>query len=1120
MRSFFWKVALFAFVLTSCAGVLHAQQLSASLNGTVTDSTGAVIPGATVRVSNSAIKGAPRIAKTDGSGNYTVTNLTPGTYSISIKAPGFKNFNVQDVTLFVAQKRTINARLAAGAQAQTVTVQANAVSVDTSSSAQAGTISGKQVRELVLNNRNFEQLVTLQPGVVSGLGDEPGFGLNSTSTLSVNGARASSNNWTVDGADINDSGSNTTLLNVPSVDAIQEFTLERGSYDASYGRSGGAQILVATKQGTSHYHGDLYEFVRNDALNANTYFGNQTGTPRGIERYNDYGFTLGGPLYIPKLYNTAKNKTFFFWSEEWRKVSSPTTNVVPAPSQAMLNGIVSGQVTDAPAGCVTYDAATNQSTISPTCYSKNSKVYLKNVFDPFPANSSGNNVTTYSALNNVREDIVRVDHHFTPKLHFFARGINDQTPQNFPTGQWTGNNFPGLVNSSVNAPGYNLVANLTDAISPTLVNETEFAFSQGTIVSTLDGVANSPSVLSSLTNNTAYPDPYGRIPTVTFTGNTLTGLDQGTSPYHERNLDRTLFDNLTIIKGNQEIRTGFTISQMLKEENASGGNPSFNFNTWQDFLLGNVSTYTQGSRDIIPDLHYYNMEAYVEDDVKVNRYLTLNLGVRWSYFPSPTDAGDTLNNFDPNLYQASQAPAIDANGNFVAGGQNPATYVNGLIFPAGSACTKAKAVTPSIQCSPYGSRVNPNSNKNFAPRVGFALDPFGTGKTSVRGGFGIFFDRVLNGIWEQNAFTNPPLVQYATVNNTSFDDPMQGSSAVSLAPNHLVMTGTPAFKVPSYADYNLSVQQQLWPSTVIEFAYVGSQGRHMLGELDYNQPTLAARSASPVANVNAVRPYLGYSYMEARVPVFTYNYNSLQISLTRRVARGLTASVAYTWSKNLTDQSTDRGVANTDTYDPMLDYGPSSMNTPQIFVASYDYQLPFFATQHGFVGHALGGWEVSGITTLQSGQSITVTQANDPFACIAPANNPNGCVAGTYPGGLGISTPDTSITPRADQIAPVHLTKKFSQWFTTSSFAPAVGHFGTASNGAFLGPGMERWDIGAMKNFAFGESYRFQFRAEFFNAFNHTNPSTVDTGLNDASFGQITNTRMPREIQLGAKLYF
>ncbi|MGA7523060.1 MAG: TonB-dependent receptor [Acidobacteriaceae bacterium] len=1132
--------ALFALLIAP--SYTRAQELQGTFTGTVTDPTGAVIPHATVTLSENAVGAQARVVQTDANGSYTATNLPAGTYTITIAAPGFSTVKQQDVILNVAQQRAVNVQLKPGSATQTVIVKENPVAIDTTSSTESGTISGTQVRELELVNRNFQQLVTLQPGVVNNLGDEPGFGLNSVSSISVNGARETANNWSVDGADINDSGSNATLLNIPSIDAIQEFTLERSSYDASFGRSGGGQIVVATRSGTRDFHGTAYEFARTENANANPYFNNLGGIPRSPDHYNDYGFTLGGPLMIPHVYNTDRKKTFFFWSEEWRKTSEPTTNNVPAATPAELAGTFATTPTNYAAtlaavgsGCVgaytSTSATTGYATANPSCYSSNAQVYVSQIVSKNPANftSASNGFTYgyqlagYSTLNNFRQDLVRVDHYFNDKLHFFARGMQDDVPETLPTGLWGGSNYPDVVNVAINAPGKNVVANLTWTISPRMVNEVEFAYSQGTIAGALSGQANSSSLLSSLSNNYAYTDPYGRIPSVSILDGSVTVVSQGSAPYFERNLDRNIFDNFTYTVGQHTIRAGVTAQQMLKTEDASEGNPAFNFNTWGDFLLGSVSQYSQASRDIIPDLRFWNTEAYVEDNWKVTRDLNLNLGVRWSRFPSPSDALNTLVNFDPSAYNPNAAPALDSSGNFVAGQAfTPATYANGLIFPQGAACTSAQAISSQVTCSPYGSLVNPNNNWNFGPRLGFAwTPPINGGGTVLRGGFGIFYDRVLDGIWEQNAFGDPPLVQTTTITNTSFDNPLGAGTAAppGLGPNGLTTTGTPTFKVPSYADFNLSGEQQLNSNTTVEIAYVGSVTRHMMGELDMNMPTLATREANPSAPLNNIRNYLGYSDFHTRLPIFTSNYNSLQVSLNHR-SRDLQAGIAYTWSKNLTDQYNDRGVANTYTWDPKLDYGNSGLNEPQIFVANFVYKEPFFLTQHGLPGHVLGGWELSGITTFESGSSFNAYQTPDPYGCVPDTSTANGCAAGTYPGGLGIDGPNYDILARPDQAGSAHMVKSGLNWFDTSTFTPAVGHFGSESAGNLLGPGFEKVDLGLMKNFALGERTSLQMRAESFNVFNHTSFSGVDNGLSDGTFGQATSAHEPRIMQFSGKLYF
>src|SRR6202046_3837191 len=356
-------------VILSLSAAGLGQELAATLTGTVSDASGAVVAGATVVVRSEETGADLRSVTTSNTGSFNITNLPAGRYTVTVKSAGFETFVAKDVILNVAEKHTLNVGLSTGTTTATVEVTAENTPIQTTTAEESGTVTGEQVRELALSNRNFEQLVLLQPGVANQLGDKPGFGLSSNTQISINGARTGANNWTVDGADINDSGSNGTLLNTPSIDAIREFTLERSNYDASFGRSGGGQVVVSTKSGTNQIHGSAYEFNRNNYYNANSFENRQAidtaiaggATPAAayaanqvpIERYNDWGFTVGGPLEIPKLYMPAKNKTFFFWSEEWRHSSLPGSTEIPVPTTQQLAGIFTTPINDAPAGCVT-----------------------------------------------------------------------------------------------------------------------------------------------------------------------------------------------------------------------------------------------------------------------------------------------------------------------------------------------------------------------------------------------------------------------------------------------------------------------------------------------------------------------------------------------------------------------------------------------------------------------------------------------------------------------------------------------------------------------------------------------------------------------------------------------
>jgi Carboxypeptidase regulatory-like domain/TonB-dependent Receptor Plug Domain len=1158
------RVALSFFVILSLvilglSAASPAQELAATLTGTVTDASGAVVPGATIVVHSTETGADVRNVTTSSSGSFNITNLPAGRYTVTVNNAGFQTYMAKDVILNVAEKHTLDVQLKAGQVSQTIEVMAENTPIQTTTAEESGTVTGDQIRDLALNNRNFEQLVLLQPGVANQLGDEPGFGLSSNTAIAINGARMGANNWTVDGADINDSGSNGTLLNTPSIDAIQEFTLERSNYDAAFGRSGGGQIVVATKSGSNQFHGSAYEFNRNNYYNANSFENRQAidvAIAQGvlpakayaanevpIERYNDWGFTIGGPLFIPKLYHPVKDKTFFFWSEEWRHSSLPGSTEINVPTAAQLGGVFTTPINDAPAGCVTSSGGTY--TIIPSCYSQNAAAYLKAFMLPNPPNVGTNSLNeSFSALNNFRQDIIRLDQNVGDKVRVFGRYMQDSVPENFPFGLWGTANYPGADAISLNAPGRNLVVNATASISPKVVNEIEFADSWGAINAALSGFANSPAFTSQLTGKTAYQDPSGRAPNVEISG--YTGLTNGNGPYFERNIDKNLFDNLSIQHGNHTLRLGATAMWMTKTENATSGEATFNFgssvngnNPFANFLLGQADSYSQPSKDTVPDLHYTNFEFYVQDDWKVTRRLTVNLGVRYSYFPSPTDSKNTLVNFDPAVYNPANAPTIVTstgapNGQFAAGG-NAAIYANGLIFPTGVACSAAKAIAPLATCSPYGSHVAPSSNNNWGPRLGLAYDPFGNGKWAIRAGYGVFYDRLLNGIWEQNAFGDPPLVQTTTVTNNGtsslnlFDNYQPPGSVIPpapLGPSGLTTTGAgglgqpPTFKVPSYQDYNVSVQHEVMPNTVVELAYVGTKGTHLLGDINYNQPTVAARVANPGVGINAIAPFIGYGGITARDPVFTSNYNSLQVSLNRRLSHGLQVGLAYTWSKLLTTNPIDRGLAANDTYDLKQSYGLSSTNTPQMLSINYVYQEPFFKQQRG-LGWVLGGWELSGIVTIQSGQSQTITQSNDPWSLVTTTNSTQACtISGTttscplYPGGLGIGS------PRANQSGSSSGPKTVKEFFNTAAFSDAVGQFGTAAPGSVLGPGFQRWDTSLFKNIKFGERASLQLRLETFNTFNHGSPNSVDTNVDDGAFGQVNGYHIPRNVQIGGKITF
>ena len=1126
--------------LVSSADV-HAQEITGTLLGTVTDNSGAIVPGAKVTITNTDRGAVVRTTKTNGSGSYNAPLLPVGHYSIAIEAPGFDKVIETNIILNVNDKRAVNASLRIGNVASTVTVQADALQVNTESDAATGLITGTQVRELALQSRNYEELVRLQPGVSSDIGDAlyagvsaPGGNTNETA-FSLNGSFGNANSWTVDGADNVDRGGNFTLLNYPSVDAIEEFKVLRGNYGAEYGRSAGGVINVITRSGTKDFHGGLYEFFRNDVLNANDWSNKQQtpAAPRTPFRYNDFGGTIGGPVFIPHVFNQSRQSTFFFFSEELRRVvqQSPVTGVVPDASERAGNF-------ENPV-CDTYPnsdgSCPGQVVTSVTQINPAAAAYLKDVYShlPLPGDATTDLLFANQAnIFNFQQEIGRIDHTFNTRLSGFVRYIQDAIPTQEGGGLFNGNPLPNITRTSTNSPGKNLAVNLTWTISPSLLNELEYAYSYGAVLSTNTGqlaAANSPDVAAAIT--LPFPTTLGRIPSISFGAPNASFFGFGT--YKDYNKNNAVFDNIAKTVGKHNLKFGFSYNHYEKSENAGGGNAgTFTFaatpyagapstdakaefeQEFALFLSGQSSQFTQNANDFRAIIFQNQLEFYGQDQYQLRPNLTVNYGLRYSLFRQPTDGNNAATNFDPARYNPANAPQIDSSGNVLLG--NPSyDPINGIIIGGGS---------DKAHRSPFHTAIAPQIYSGIQPRIGVSWDPQNDGKTAVRGGFGIFTESPGVGFLENNEFFNPPFVGNTTLSNAPFDTPAGG-----VASNNSVQSvGGTAIKYhqPYAEQWDLDVQRQVKYDIILDAGYYGSRGVHQLSQVDINEPIpgayvnnaiIASQNPGQLTSgneslLNIIRPYQGYGPIDIYEPIFSSNYHSLQTSFQKRFRAGSQIGVNYTWSKALTDRPDHPGGSlpvPQNSYDLAAEYGPSRFDRRHVFNANFVYQLPFFTTQQGLVGRALGGWEFSGIIQLQSGQALT-----------AVGNS------GTDPGGVGVFTSATAPnSPRPDQVGNPNrrAPHTVAQWFNVSAFTDVpADQFrpGNARRGTIIGPGSERWDLAFLKNIKVLEAQAFQFRAEAFNVWNHTNYNNVDTTLGDGITGQVLGAGEKRVLQLALKYNF
>ena len=1149
LRSRFILASVFALALV-LAPHLWAQE-NATISGTVLDPSGAAVPNAAISLTNPAT-GQVRQTVSNNDGIYLFANVGVGNFTLSATSSGFVNYTKTGIVVNTGQTLKEDIPLTIGATGQTVTVQADALQIQTETNELSNLISGQQVTQLATNGRNVTSLAALGMGKSNTLPSFSGVNaLTSANGISFNGTRSTHNIYMLDGGELNDRGCGGCFSSLPSIDALAQFQTLDSNYGPDYGIGSGGTILMVLKSGTHDFHGGVWYFNRNEDYDANNYFINFAGKPRPEFRLNEPGFNIGGPVWIPHVYNDARNKTFFFVNEEWRRLiqgSSPNVvNAIPANNFAVAgqpltysvpsNGKVPiVPVTTDPAKLALYaqDGLTagnpfNDPSGAPcttTC------VIPANLMDPnsllelnagtFPKPNLGTNqyISSIPQPTNVREDVVRIDHNFSQKYQFSGHYLHDAVTQTYYPPLWGDSTYPTVGTATLN-PSWSSSLKLTQTYTPALLNETSFLFSGNTINLDPVGISAQPSGWSAtsffpLANNVG-----SRMPEIQLQAPYNVTWSSSYYPWKNSFFGYEPRDDVSWTHGKHQFKFGFSWLHAVKNQqlqaNTQGtavfNNSSFAQDSYINFLLGDSGNFTQ--LEFLAGKHWVNNNYgfYANDNWHVIPQLTLNLGFRFDGMPHAYERYNQFANFVPADYDASLGYPLNTDGTL-----NPASltdfngqsfYLNGIReagvngFPRGN--VRNRYIT-------------------WQPRVGFAYDVKGDGKTVVRGGFGMFFERV-QGNDVYNAALNPPFAYQPSATNVYFSNPntnaLTGNTTSQTFPSTLTNLKY-EYTPPGTAMFSLGVQRQVAPSIVAVIQYVGTVGWDQnntrqintlpLTSTDPADPTNPYYDRQGVANgtlnANLYRLFPGFSNINQEENQTNFNYNALQMGLRMENRHGWTVQLAYTFSHELDSASNDlNGLSNP--FNAAYDYGSGAFDRRHIFNASYIYNLPFFLhSSNALERTVLGGWVFSGITLANSGvpQAVRYTGADVL--------------------GLGGGT-----TNRENQVAAVSYPKKREAWFTTSSFSNPVAPwnggpnqgFGNAKKDAVVLPGLFNFNMSLFKNIALTSSEtgpKLELRFESYNTFNHTQFSGIDSSSNDGNFGQVTSSYDARRLQLGAKFSF